>query len=61
MEPGWCPDPGFYDFPGTLFPFNATWFLLDFLVFGVPDLPQEPLFFVGFVPPPKKQHEFDFL
>ena len=51
MEPEWCLDSGFYDFPGTLFPCNTTWFLLDFLGFAVPDLPQEPFFFVLFRPP----------
>ena len=41
MEPEWLPDPGFYDFPGTVFQCNTTSFLLDFLVLSVPDLRQE--------------------
>ena len=61
MEPEWCPDPGFYAFPGTLFPFNTTWFLLDFLLFGVPDLPQEPLFFFAMLRPQKNNTTLIFL
>ena len=41
MEPEWLPDPGFCDFPRTVFRCNTTSFLLDFLVLSVPDLRQE--------------------
>lgn len=61
MEPELCPDPGFYDFPGTLFLCNTTWFWLDFLVFRVPDLPQEPFFFVVLLRPPKSNTNFIFI
>ena len=59
MGPEWWPEPGFYDSPGTLFPCNTTSFLLDLLLFRVPDQPQEPLFLLFCYGPPKK-HIFKF-
>ena len=55
MEPEWFTETGLYDFPGTLFPCNPTSCLLDLMVFGVPDLPQEPHFCLFCSTPPKKR------
>ena len=60
MEPEWLPEIGFYDFTKNLLPCNTTSFLLDVLVFRIPNLPQEPQQMYSLLCPNPKTHKIDW-
>ena len=57
MKPEWWPGPGSYDFPGTLFPCNSTWFFVDF----PPTCPRNLLFLFVLLRPQKNNTNSIFL